>query len=52
MPTGWAVYDGELADPGHVAALESTYPGRVLGVCAHLQGTRGGTTYPPLWQVL
>lgn len=32
--------------------LERLYPGRVLGMCAHLQGTRSGTTYPALWQVL
>lgn len=32
--------------------LERLYPGRVLGVCAHLQGTRDGTSFPALWQVL
>lgn len=32
--------------------LDRLYPGRVLGMCAHLQGTRGGVTYPALWQVL
>lgn len=34
------------------AALSDRYQDRLLGVCAHLQGTRGGTTYPPLWRVL
>lgn len=33
-------------------ALTERYPGRLLGVCAHTQGTRQGTTYPPLWTVL
>lgn len=35
-----------------VDELDRIYPGRVLGVCAHLQGARDGTTYPALWQVL
>lgn len=34
------------------AALDGTYPGRVLGVCAHLQGARQGTSYPPLWRTI
>lgn len=36
----------------YAAALEQKYPGRLVGVCAHIQGTRQGVTYPPLWTVL
>lgn len=32
------------------AALESTYPGRLVGVCTHIQGVAAGL--PPLWRIL
>lgn len=35
-----------------LTTLQSRYPNRVVGVCAHLQGTRSGVTYPPLWQIV
>lgn len=34
------------------AQLAERYPGRLLGVCAHTQGTRSGQTYPPLWRTI
>lgn len=34
------------------AALDGTYPGRVMAVCAHTQGSRSGRTYPPIWQTI
>lgn len=43
----WLARTQQLADE-----LDRLYPGRLLGICAHLQGTRQGVTYPALWQVL
>lgn len=44
---GWQARDTLLR-----GELERNWPGRILGVCAHLQGTRQGVTYPALWEVL
>lgn len=32
--------------------VEDLYPGRLIGVAAHMNGTRDGVTYPPLYEVL
>lgn len=44
---GWAARAQLLA-----GELDRTWPGRIVGVAAHIQGARQGATYPPLWAVL